>query len=63
MEVLYIVSVILLGIAFMIFKKSEEKLNFVKWLILFIVSMLAYNVVIGMVLGLLKITLDNIYAR
>ena len=56
MEVLYILSVILLGIAFMIFKKSDEKLNFIKWLIIFIVSMLAYNVVIGMVLGLLRIT-------
>lgn len=56
MEVLYIFSVILLGIAFMIFKKSEEKLNFIKWLIIFIVSMLAYNVAVGMILGLLKIT-------
>lgn len=56
MEVLYILSVILLGIAFMIFKKSDEKLNFIKWLIIFIVSMLAYNVVIGMILGLLRIT-------
>lgn len=56
MEVLYILSVIILGIAFMIFKKSEEKLNFIKWLIIFIVSMLAYNVTVGMILGLLKIT-------
>ena len=56
MEVLYILSVILLGIAFMIFKKSDENLNFIKWLIIFIVSMLAYNVVIGMILGLLRIT-------
>ena len=56
MEILYIISLILLGIAFMIFKKSEEKLNFVKWLIIFIVSNLAYNIVIGMVLGLLNIT-------
>ena len=56
MEVLYILSLIILGIAFMIFKKSDEKINFIKWLIIFVVSLLAYNIVIGMILGLLKIT-------
>lgn len=56
MEVLYILSLIVLGIAFMIFKKSDEKINFIKWLIIFVVSLLAYNIVIGMILGLLKIT-------
>lgn len=56
MEIFYIITLILLGISFMMFKKSEEKLNFIKWLIIFIVSLLGYNILIGMILGLLNIT-------
>lgn len=39
----------------MLFKKSEEKLNFIKWITIFIVSLLGYNVTICMFLGLAKI--------
>lgn len=56
MGILYILTLIALGTAFMLFKKSDEKLNFIKWLIIFLVSLLGYNVVIGMTLGLLNIT-------
>ena len=56
MGILYIITVIILGIAFMIFKKSDEKLNFIKWLIIFSISFLGYNIFLGMVLGLLNIT-------
>ena len=56
MGILYILTVIILGIAFMIFKKTEEKLNFIKWLIIFIVTLYGYNIVLGMFLGLLNIT-------
>ena len=56
MEILYILSVIILAVAFMLFKKSDEKLNFIKWLIIFTVSFLGYNIFLGMVLGLLNIT-------
>lgn len=56
MEILYVLTVILLGISFMIFKKSNEKLNFIKWIVIFLVSLLGYNVTIGMILGLLNIT-------
>ncbi|MCI8277628.1 MAG: hypothetical protein HFJ46_06970, partial [Clostridia bacterium] len=56
MEILYVLTVILLGISFMIFKKSEEKLDFIKWIVIFIVSLLGYNVTLGMILGLLNIT-------
>lgn len=56
MEILYILTLIILGICFMLFKKSDEKINFIKWLIIYIVSLLAYNIVIGMILGLLNIT-------
>ena len=56
MEILYVLSVIILAVAFMLFKKSDEKLNFIKWLIIFSVSFLGYNIFLGMVLGLLNIT-------
>lgn len=56
MEILYVLTLILLGISFMIFRKSDEKLNFIKWIVIFIVSLLGYNVTIGMILGLLNIT-------
>ena len=36
MEILYILTLIILGISFMMFKKSDEKLNFIKWLIIYI---------------------------
>ena len=57
MGILYILTLIILGISFMIFKKTDEKINFIKWLIIYIVSLLGYNILIGMILGLLNITL------
>ena len=56
MGILYVLTVILLGIGFMLFKKSNEKLNFIKWLIIFFVSLYGYNILLGMILGLLNIT-------
>ena len=53
--IFYLLSVIGLGIAFMCFKKSDKKLNFLRWLIIFIVSFMGYNVTICMILGLLHI--------
>ena len=56
MGILYILTLIVLGISFMTLKKTDEKINFIKWLIIYIVSLLGYNILIGMVLGLLNIT-------
>ena len=58
MGILYIITLIILGISFMMFKKTDEKINFIKWLIIYVVSLFGYNVVIGMILGLLNITSD-----
>ncbi len=55
MGYVYILSVILLGIGFIIFKKSEKELNFVKWLCIFLVGMLVYNITLCMTLGILNI--------
>lgn len=56
MGILYILTLIVLGTSFMMFKKTDEKINFIKWLIIYIVSLLGYNILIGMGLGLLNIT-------
>ncbi len=56
MGILYILTLIILGISFMTFQKSNEKINFIKWLIIYIVSLLGYNIFIGMILGILNIT-------
>ncbi len=55
MEYLYILSLILLGVGFILFKKSDEKLNLIKWICIFIVGILAYNLTVCMILGILNI--------
>ncbi len=56
MEILYIVTLIVLGISFMLWKKKDEKINFIKWLIIFFGVLFGYNIFLGMLLGLLNIT-------
>ena len=56
MRIIYVLTIILLGVAFLGFKKSEEKLNAIKWSVLFLFVFMGYNITIGMILGLLKIT-------
>lgn len=56
MEILYIITLIILGISFMLWKKKDEKINFIKWLIIFFGVLFGYNIFIGMILGLLNIT-------
>ena len=58
MEIFYILSIIILGIGFIIFKKSDEKLSIVKWIVMFFISLLAYNVTVCMLLGLINIKAD-----
>ena len=54
--IFYLISVVLLCAGFLCFKKSEKKLNIIKWVTIFIVSFMGYNITICMILGLLKIT-------
>lgn len=58
MDYIYIITTIILGIAFMLYKKSEEKLSFVKWLIIMILLDISYNIVVAMFFGLLAIPLN-----
>ena len=55
MDFIYVLSMILLGVAFMLYKKSDEKLSFVKWLIILILTIISYNIVVGMFFGLIAI--------
>ena len=56
MRIIYLISIILLSAGFLGFKKSDEKLNIVKWGILLVPCLMGYNVTVCMILGLLKIT-------
>lgn len=56
MEIIYIISLIVLMVAFLCYKKSNSKINLIKWIIIGLCSLLGYNMLLGMVLGLLKIT-------
>ena len=46
MDFLYVLTMIILGIAFMLYKKSEEKLSFVKWFIILILTIISYNILV-----------------
>lgn len=56
MGIFYILSLIALVLGFLFYKKSDEKLNLIKWIIIAVVSIYAYNITLGMILGLLNIT-------
>ena len=60
MSYLYICTLIFLGIAFMCYKKSDKQLNFIKWICIFAVGILGYNVTVCMILGVLHIV-QNIW--
>lgn len=55
-RIIYLLTIILLGAGFLSYKKSDEKLNILKWITIFILSLMGYNITVCMILGLLKIT-------
>ena len=55
MGFLYIISLIFFIISFLLYKKSENKLNIIKWIILSVGVIYAYNIALGMLLGVLRI--------
>ena len=56
-SILYFISLMILISCFMIHKKSDNKINFIKWILISIASIYGYNIFIGMIFGLLNITL------
>lgn len=61
MDLIYVLTMIVLGIAFMLFKKSEEKISFVKWLTITMLLGISYKIVVAMFFGLLAITLNLLF--
>ena len=55
MGILYLLTVAILITSFMLLKKSDNKLNFVSWMVLSIVLFLAYNIFVCFVLGSINI--------
>ena len=53
----YLVSIVFLIVGFLLYKKTDKSLSFIKWLIISVVSLYGYNVLLGMVIGMLNITL------
>ncbi len=60
MEYLYIFTIIFLVLGFIALKKSDKKLNLIKWICISVVSLYAYNITVCMILGILQIT-QNIW--
>lgn len=58
MGYLYIFTIVFLVLGFIFKKKSDEKLNLIKWICIGIVSLYAYNITICMTLGILHIKQD-----
>ena len=61
MGIIYIVTTIVLILSFLLYKKSEEKLNIVEWIILSIITYLGYNIAICMIFGNLGIHTNLIF--
>ena len=56
-SILYLISTAFLVVSFLLHKKTDKSLNFIKWFIISIVSLYGYNVFLGMTIGMLNITL------
>ena len=55
MGFVYLISLIFFIVSFLLIKKSENRVNIIKWIILSIGIIYAYNICIGMFLGVLRI--------
>lgn len=55
MGYLYVFTVVFLILGFIVSKKSDKKLNLIKWICISIVSLYAYNISVCMILGILHI--------
>ncbi len=55
MGYLYIFTIVFLILGFIFFKKSDKKINLIKWICISSVSLYAYNITICMILGILHI--------
>ena len=56
MGIFYILTVLCMLAAFVLVKKSEEKINLINWCILSLITYLAFNIAVCMIFGALNIT-------
>lgn len=61
MGILYCITVILMLTGFILFKKSDKKLNLINWGILSLITYLAFNICVCMVFGALNITTNLVF--
>lgn len=61
MGIVYILTTIILMVAFLLLKKSNEKQNIVTWIILSLITYLAYNIFVCMLFGSLNIHTNLIF--
>ena len=61
MGILYCITVILMLTGFILFKKSDKKLNLIKWGILSLITYLAFNICVCMVFGAFNITTNLVF--
>ena len=50
-SILYLISTAFLVVSFLVYKKTDKDLNFIKWFIISIASLYGYNVFLGMIIG------------
>lgn len=61
MGIFYILTVLCMLAAFVLVKKSEEKINLINWCILSLITYLAFNIAICMIFGSLNITTNLVF--
>ena len=61
MGIFYCLTVIAMLAVFVLFKKSEEKVNLVNWCVISLVSYLAFNILVCMIFGCMNIRTDLLF--
>ena len=61
MGIFYCITVIAMLAVFVLFKKSEEKINLVNWCVIALVAYLAFNILVCMIFGCMNIRTDLLF--
>lgn len=61
MGIFYCLTVLIMITTFILFKKSEEKVNLISWIILSAIAYLGYNIAICMIFGTFNITTNLLF--
>lgn len=61
MGIFYCITVIAMLAVFVLFKKSEEKINLINWCVIALVAYLAFNILVCMIFGCMNIRTDLLF--